>query len=292
MLASPGRPSRLCALVALSLLIGGSAWADRDADRAAAVSALREGNRLLETGRAADALARFQDAFRLSGSPKLLYNIGQAERELPGHEVDAYESFNRYLDQALDAAPGTRAEAERMRSELRRKLGFLSVTTTPAGAQVMVDGAIRGAAPLTVTLSPGTHRLRVALAGTVAPPEEALALGAGHTLSRALDLKPIVAPLAPTVERSAQPTPLPRATSDVAAISASSDDDDPTKLQEVPTKTPEDKEDTPLYARWWLWAGIGAVVAAGATVFLVTRGSGSVVHDCPATSTSVCAPLP
>jgi tetratricopeptide (TPR) repeat protein len=285
--------------LALALFMSSPARAERD-DRAAAVSALRDGNRLLEAGRAADALARFQEAFRLSGSAKLFYNIGQAHRDLPGHELEAYESFNRYLEQAQDAAPGTRAEAERMRSELRRKLSFLSVTTVPAGAQIAVDGNPRGTSPQTLTLSPGAHRVRLELEGYVPGPEETVMLAAGQTVSRNVELKRRPAALAspaPTAERAAPapkttPTARPAVTpAALAAGHAGEDDDDvdPTKLR-AETAKPREPDEAPLYTRWWVWAGAGGLVAAAAVVLVATRGG--VVHQCPTTTTGICDPLP
>jgi hypothetical protein len=44
--------------------------------------------------------------------------------------------------------------------------GSLSVTTTPAGATVFIDGVQRGLSPVTIPdLSPGTHALRVVMNG-------------------------------------------------------------------------------------------------------------------------------
>jgi hypothetical protein len=44
--------------------------------------------------------------------------------------------------------------------------GSLSVTTTPAGAQVYVDGAMKGVTPATIPgLSAGTHAVRLVMAG-------------------------------------------------------------------------------------------------------------------------------
>ncbi|MBC7315835.1 MAG: PEGA domain-containing protein, partial [Chloroflexi bacterium] len=39
-------------------------------------------------------------------------------------------------------------------------LGSLTIETVPSGAAILLDGAPIGQAPLTISLSPGTHRLR------------------------------------------------------------------------------------------------------------------------------------
>jgi tetratricopeptide (TPR) repeat protein len=282
----------------LALAVAVPARADQAADRAAALSALREGNRLLEGGRATEALARFQEAFRLTSSPKLFYNIGQAHRDLPGHEVEAYESFNRYLDQAQDANPQTRAEAERMRSELHRKLAFLTVATRPAGAQISIDGSPRGAAPLSLALPPGTHTLRVQLAKHVAPGDETLVLAAGQTVARNLELQPAAAPALavtppPAANRPQLPQPLPQVSPEaLAAGSAGSPKPSGTLTTVAAQGQDRGEEDRPLYQRWWVWAAAGAVAAGVVAALLISGGSDSVTRQCPNTTSGICAPLP
>lgn len=48
-------------------------------------------------------------------------------------------------------------------SPTARKPGFLKIETTPAGAQVMVDGELKGTTPVTIQLPPGPHEVRLTL---------------------------------------------------------------------------------------------------------------------------------
>src|SRR5947208_15700174 len=80
------------------------------ADKQKATGLLREGNALYKKGDYTGALEKFQDAYSAVPSPKLLFNIGQAERDL-GRTVDAIQAFEKFLADAPDASPKTIAEA-------------------------------------------------------------------------------------------------------------------------------------------------------------------------------------
>lgn len=64
------------------------------------------GRAALEQGRPEDALIDFRQAYRLSGRPELLYNIGLVEDRLR-HDRAALEAFQGYLD----AVPGAQNRA-------------------------------------------------------------------------------------------------------------------------------------------------------------------------------------
>ena len=81
--------------------------------KAKAQSLLTEGSALYEKGDYADALDKFKQAFATYDSPKLLFNIGQANRDL-GRPVEALEAFERFLIGALDAAPETIEDAKKL----------------------------------------------------------------------------------------------------------------------------------------------------------------------------------
>jgi hypothetical protein len=70
--------------------------------------------------------------------------------------------------------------------------GTLAVTTTPAGANVVIDGAQRGTAPLTVELEAGDHVLLVNLNGSSRSVPFKVAPGA--QVSQVIDLPKVVAP--------------------------------------------------------------------------------------------------
>ena len=128
--------------------------------KAKAQSLLTEGSALYEKGDYADALDKFKQAFATYDSPKLLFNIGQANRDL-GRPVEALEAFERFLIGALDAAPETIEDAKKSVEELQRKLGRLRVDCQTDNATISVDGKDVGLAPLPKLLWATTGRHQV-----------------------------------------------------------------------------------------------------------------------------------
>src|SRR5579871_187474 len=74
-------------------------------DKAHAQALLNEGADLYDRGQLVEALGRFQSAYAAYPSPKLWFNIGQAERDL-GRHVEAMEAFERFLADVKDAPAG------------------------------------------------------------------------------------------------------------------------------------------------------------------------------------------
>jgi tetratricopeptide (TPR) repeat protein len=77
------------------------------------------GRAALEAGRTEEALADFQEAYRLSGRGELLYNIGMVQERLH-HDRPALEAFERYLDAVPDAS--NRASVEDRIRTLREEI--------------------------------------------------------------------------------------------------------------------------------------------------------------------------
>ncbi len=82
----------LCLLLGSPLL--GPAFADETTD-ARAKELYENGAELYDEGRYDDAVAAWEEAYRLSGRALLLYNIANAQ-ERAGHYVEALEQLNRY----------------------------------------------------------------------------------------------------------------------------------------------------------------------------------------------------
>jgi|GEM_PF-4712505 len=241
-----------------------AAGSDESGARAAALAATRDGNRLLDEGKAEEALAKFQEAHRLVGGDKLRYNLGQAFRSMPGHELEAYTEFDTFLKRVPSAAPEIAQAAAVERNILRGKLASVLVTTTPPGALISVDRLPSGQTPLTEALvvRPGRRQLQLALAGyqTV---EESLVLRAGQRINQNYQLKKIGPAVHAALEGPAEP-----------AVSVQG-------LASRPATSATDEEPTPLLRRWWFWAAVGgaAVVALGVVALSVGGGSGGAV--CP-----------
>ena len=128
--------------------------------KAQAQSLLTEGSALYEKGGYADALEKFKQAYATYDSPKLLFNIGQANRDL-GRPVEALEAFEQFLIGARDAAPETLEDAQKSVNELQTKLGRLRVECQTENATISLDGKDVGLTPVTKLLwaTAGRHQV-------------------------------------------------------------------------------------------------------------------------------------
>jgi hypothetical protein len=121
---------------------------------------LGEGTKLYQRGSVAGALEKFLAAYAAFPSPKLLFNIGQANRDL-GRPVEALQAFEKFLADATDASADTIADAHRSAAELQKKLGRIRIDCDMAGAEVSVDGKDIGLTPLRALIwaTPGRHQV-------------------------------------------------------------------------------------------------------------------------------------
>jgi tetratricopeptide (TPR) repeat protein len=143
----------------LVFAVGVATTAHADEPRKAAAEHYQRGLELADRGDYKTALDEFERAYALSPNFAVLYNIGQADVEL-GRPQKALDALDRYLaDGKTRVPPARRAEVERQLAQLRSSFAELSVTTTPPGARITVDGAEVGATPLAtpVTLAAGSH---------------------------------------------------------------------------------------------------------------------------------------
>jgi hypothetical protein len=141
---------------------------------------------------AAVAEASALEAYATSRDPARLLEVAEA-RLAEGDGPGAVEALERFLV----VAPGApEAEAIRARiAALELAPTTLTITSTPPGAQVRVDGEPAGATPLRVDVPAGAHELEVLLAGHVTAHERVVV---GYASRRAVQV-----PLEP------EPTPPP-----------------------------------------------------------------------------------
>ncbi len=212
--------------------------ADVSPAKAKALQLLREGARLYRLGQYDRALARFTAAYVLYPSPKLHFNIGQAQRELD-RPVEALTAFNLFLAEPGNAPRPTVEEARRSAAQLRNQLGQIQVECPAFGLEVLLDGTLVGRTPLPGPLwsRPGQRLLALRTRTGVPRAAEPVDVQAGVTRTvtpvlRALDLTP------PVLGRAGAASPRPPA--------------DPT-----PSTWSR------LSGRWWFWAGVAVVVVGG-----------------------------
>ena len=177
--------------------------------KAQAQALLSEGTKLYDQGDVAGALEKFQAAYAAFSSPKLMFNIGRANRDL-GRPVEAIEAFEKFLANAPDASPETIANANKSVAELRGKLGRIRIDCELLGAEVSVDGKNVGLTPLpdSIWATPGRHQV-TAKHVSAAPAIEDVDVTASSVSTVTLRMRPLVAPVvaAPAPAPEASPTP-------------------------------------------------------------------------------------
>lgn len=111
------------------------------------------------------ALVEFRRAYALAPSVPVLYDIGEAQFQLQDYAA-ALPTFERYL---AESAPGDghRPEVESNVEILRARVGHVTVTTIPAGADVTIDDLAVGRTPLDrpVLVSIGRRKIVVTAIG-------------------------------------------------------------------------------------------------------------------------------
>jgi hypothetical protein len=197
-----------CVAVLLMLLFASAARAQSDDAKKKAQALQVEGVRLLQKGDNAGALAKFNDAFALVQSPKIMFNMGKAYRGL-GNDVEALRAFDTFLDEAPYAPKASRADAEREVQALRPKLSYIEVETEDSGSTVRIDGRDMGKAPLVrpVVVAPGMHEVKLEKAGMLTETRSVAPI-AGQKLRVLVKLSPVPPPQSekpPVVADSATP---------------------------------------------------------------------------------------
>ena len=120
------RPLLVCALAVTLVRPALVLAADGEASKARAAALVKEGNRAFDAGDYTAALSKFQSAFGLYASPRILFNLGQCYDRL-GRYDEATESFEGFLARAASAPAPARAEAQRALEELHSKVARVEV---------------------------------------------------------------------------------------------------------------------------------------------------------------------
>ena len=120
----------------------------------------REGVQSFREGRYGDAIRYFRTAYRLGGPSSELWNIARAREKADDFE-GADAALREYLERS-DLSWQDRSEADREARALRARPSVLTVTTTPAGAVVLIDKRQTGGpTPVSVEVAPGAHSIAV-----------------------------------------------------------------------------------------------------------------------------------
>ena len=114
----------MCAtsLVLLAILAQTSPLTADPQAKAQAQELLGQGTKLYAQGDVAGALEKFDAAYAAYASPKLMFNIGQCNRDL-SRPVEALEAFEKFLVGAADASPDMIADARKSVAQLAEEAG-------------------------------------------------------------------------------------------------------------------------------------------------------------------------
>lgn len=262
-------------VVAIASLIAPSVRAQSDDAKKQAQALQVEGVRLLQKGDNRAALAKFNEAFALVQSPKIMFNMGKAYRAL-GNDVEALRAFDTFLDEAPYAPKASRADAEREVQALRPKLSYIEVETEDTGSTVRIDGREMGKAPLVrpVVVAPGAHEVKVDKTGMVAETRSVAPI-AGQKLRVVVKLSPVPPPAS---QKNAEIPPAvvtrpPPANDGAPGHRRASRDTDKPDVTEPIERPPGHIDSPPVetspsgrpwqYTAAWVSVGIGALALAG-----------------------------
>jgi hypothetical protein len=227
----------------------GRAQAPDPAVRDRARALVKEGAQLFREGRRLAGVARFEEAYAMYPAPEILYNLGKGYRDV-GRGALAHRALSRFVREAPDSP--RRAEAEVLIRDLELVVSRLVIEVRgDPGLRVTIDGDEVGVTPLEepIAVEPGVHQV-AAFRGDQRYAERQVAAARGKRIEVVIAPAPEVPP--PSVLADRIRGDAPRSTD--------------------PITTAPPTSSKPVYARWWFWTGLGAVVAGGVAItVLATR---------------------
>lgn len=129
-----------------------------------AMAEFQAGIALFESGQYVEAANRFRAAMKHKASWKMYYNIGQSEAAAQRYGL-ALEAFETYLVAGGDdVAVAKKDEVLKEIERLRLLVGVIDFRAEE-GASLVIDGYVRGTAPLegVVRVAAGPHRVQVTM---------------------------------------------------------------------------------------------------------------------------------
>ena len=219
--------------------------------------------RLYHEARYTEAIAEFQEAYRIRAHGVLFFNIGKCYEQL-GDIPNALRNYRRYLHEIPGAKDKSLVNAAIGNLEKRlaaKGVQQLLVFAEPGGSVVEVDAKNLGTAPVSVELRPGPHRIVVTHEGFEAATRDVM-LPQDHSLEMDVALSATNGPsgLAVTSIEAfppPPPPPLPNAALEPVTV---------TPARSPAATVTSSTEQTPYRT--------ASYVAAGATVVGIAAGVG------------------
>ncbi|MCY1020754.1 PEGA domain-containing protein [Pyxidicoccus sp. MSG2] len=174
----------------------------------------------------------------------------------------------------IDVKEGSQQEVS---VSLDATMGFATLAADVAEAVVLVDGDEVGPVPQgNVLLKPGSREIEFRAPG-FKPDVHNITVFAGRSYSVEGTLRPLVDTSVASADAPRKPALDPSRTPEETSPGLS--------LTDTTEPDPEVSSSKPWYGRWYVWAGVGAVVAAGTVgAVMATQGGGAPALN----STDVC----
>lgn len=172
-----------------------------------AAKKLDEGLKAQKAGQHDKAIEALAAAFKLKESPEAALALARSEMALGKHR-DAAQHLSYFLREGQSAKPEDKQAAEKMFAEAKAKVGSLIVTVDAEGAEVLVDGAAVGVAPLggPIFVEPGARLIEARKEG-MAPAKKPMEVAAGTEGSVELTLAAPPPPPPPVAPPPPPPAP-------------------------------------------------------------------------------------
>jgi tetratricopeptide (TPR) repeat protein len=155
----------LIVVLAATFGVDAQAAEPTESDLELAKAHYRTGELNYDRGDFPDAAKEFEEAYRLSARPELLYNMGKSY-DGAGDMRGALVAYRRFLD-SVQTSPD-RPFVEKRTAELNGLIARLTLTSSIEGANVMLDGERLGVTPLPpapIELNPGEHSIEISAEG-------------------------------------------------------------------------------------------------------------------------------
>lgn len=177
-----------------------------DAKKAEAKTRFQNGLSLYDEGAFDAARVQFERAYALAPSYKILYNVGLVYKQL-NEFVGSLKALEQYLAEGGKEVPeDRRQEATKLIESLRKIIASANVNVNVPGAEITVDDAVVGKAPLSgpVMINPGRRKIGAKAQGKL-PDNKVVTVAGGDritvdlnltesvVINQGTDVKPIIA---------------------------------------------------------------------------------------------------
>ncbi|MBI5525966.1 MAG: PEGA domain-containing protein [Deltaproteobacteria bacterium] len=256
------------AVAAVLLAAGVAAAQPSDEATEKAKAHFEAARRLYKQASYREAIAEFQKAYNLvpnaASSGLLLYNIANCHEKLAEvpQALRAYKDYLRAVPNADDKNE-VLVTISNLEKRLREKgVQQVRVYSTPGGAQVAINGDLKGNTPFSIEIAPGKYFLTLTKKG-FRPVEKDFVITADSSLELDFSLNEVK-----LGDVSPPPAPPP-----------------PVKVEEKPAPQPPPaaaKEVKPEGGRVWTWVvgGVGVAAVGGGVAFgLLAKGAEDDLHS-------------